>query len=297
VDLLQHLATFVRIADAGSISQAARGLRLSVAMTSRHLSALEDELGVPLMRRTTRRLTLTDAGTELLVRARSLLAAADETREVLRPGRGAAGVVVVSLPVSFGLGRIAPLFPDLLARHPRLKLDMRFEDRAVDLLADGIDLAIRAGITPPDSPFVIARRITTVERYVCAAPAFVAKHGRPATVASLASLPCVVQGTGPARWHYETERGAETVVVDGRLRTNNVIALRAAAVAGAGIAQLPRWIVEDDLRKKRLVRLLPDAKLPIIEVFGLYHRDSRGSAAIRAVVDHFAEHLPARMRS
>src|SRR5262245_9850656 len=110
VDLLQHMATFVRIVDSGSISKAARSMRLSVAMTSRHLRALEEQLGVELVRRTTRHLALTEAGSEYLARARSLLAAVQEASEAVRPGVGPSGLLVVSLPVSFGLAQVAPLF-------------------------------------------------------------------------------------------------------------------------------------------------------------------------------------------
>jgi len=288
--------TFVHIADAGSISKAARRLRLSVAMASRHLRALEDDLGVALIRRTTRALALTEAGTEFLVRSRALLTGAIEARDVVRPGRGVAGVVAISLPVSFGLAQVGPLFPALLDAHPRLKLDLRFEDRMIDLLGDGVDLAIRAGVHPPDSPYVIAKKLATGERAVCASPAFLAKHGRLTTVDALARVPCLVQGTGPTRWSFETPTGPAVVEVDGRVRTTNVIALREAALAGIGVARLPTWIIDEDLRKKRLVRVLDHVTMPIVEVYGMFHVGSKGSAAIRAVLDYLHAELPRRTK-
>jgi DNA-binding transcriptional LysR family regulator len=295
MDLLYHLTTFVRIADAGSISEAARSLGLSVAMASRHLRALEKDLGVVLVRRTTRQLALSQEGTELLHRARSLLAAAEEAREVVRPGRGVAGQLVLSLPVTLGISQVSPLFPALLERHPRLKLDLRFEDRVVDLLGDGVDLAIRAGIAPPNSPFQVARRLATLRRLLCASPAFLRKHGAVLSMEALMRLPCLPQGSPPSRWHFETPEGPASVEVDGRMRSNNVLALRDAAIAGTGIARLPEWLVHEDLEKKRLVRLLPEVKLQEVEVYALFHRDSRGSTAIRAVIDHLAKELPKRM--
>ena len=288
--------TFVRIADAGSISKAAASLRLSVAMASRHLRALEDDLGVELIRRTTRALALTEAGTEFLVRSRALLAGVSEARDAVRPGRGVIGMVSISLPVSFGLAQIGPLFPALLAVHPRLKLDLRFEDRLVDLLGDGVDLAIRAGMLPPDSPFVIARKLATVDRVLCASPAFLAKHGRIATVPALARVPCLVQGPAPTRWSFDLPDGPASVEVDGRVRTSNVIALREAVLAGLGVARLPNWIVDDDLRKKRLVRVLATATMPVIEIYGMFHAGSKGSAAIRAVLDFLHDELPRRTK-
>lgn len=294
MDLLQRLDTFVRIADQGSISRAARSLGLSVAMASRHLRALEREFGVELMRRNTRHLALTEPGQELLLRARSVLSNISEARDILRPGRGAAGLLIVSLPVSFGLSQVGPLFPQLLERHPRLRLDLRFEDRLVDLLAEGIDLAIRAGVRPPDSPFLAARRIATLRRVVCATPSLLARHRRIHGVDDLARIPCVLQGAPPTQWSFETPTGLQEVKVDGRFRSNNVFAMREAALAGLGIARLPEWIMADDLKTKRLVQVLPDFTVPIVEIFGVYHASARGSAAIHAVLDFLQTELPQR---
>ena len=298
MDLPRHMTTFVRIAETGSISQAARALRLSVAMASRHLRALEKELGVELIRRTTRRLTLTEAGTNFLVRARAALAGLHEARESVRPGRGASGLLVVSLPVSLGLARIGPSFPALLDQHPRLKLDLRFEDRFVDLLGDGIDVAIRAGVGPPDSPFIIARKLASVERVLCVAPEFLAKHAKISTVESLSNVPCVLQGPAPTQWSFLSTTGTQTwVPVDGRFRTNNVFALREAALAGAGVARLPSWLVDDDIRRKRLVRVLPSIAMPQIDVFGMFHQGSKGSAAIQVLLGFLQNELPGRMKA
>ena len=296
MDLLQHMATFVRIADAGSISKASRSLRLSVAMTSRHLRALEDELGVELIRRTTRKLALTEAGTEFLVRSRAVLASAREAQDVVRPGRGAAGRLVMSLPVSFGLSQVGPVFPALLEKHPRLELDLRFEDRIADLLGDGVDVAIRAGIQPPDSTNIVARKVALIDRVVCASPTFLAKH-RVTSIESLARVPCVVQGN-TTQWNFEPTASASvnSVEVQGRLRTNSILALREAILGGAGVGRMPLWVADEDLRKRRLVAILPERTLQPIEVFGIFHRGSRGSAAIQAVLEFLEVELPKRTK-
>ncbi|HEY3665852.1 MAG TPA: LysR family transcriptional regulator, partial [Polyangiaceae bacterium] len=169
------MTTFVRIVDAGNISRAARALGLSVAMASRHLRWLEKELGAPLLRRTTRRVDLTEAGLEFVTRARAILAGIEEAKSVIRPGRGVSGRVVLSVPTTLGLERIAPLLPALLDEHPRLRVEIRFEDRAVDLIEDGIDIAVRAGRAPPDSPFFAARRLASFERVLCASPKLLAE--------------------------------------------------------------------------------------------------------------------------
>lgn len=302
MDLLQHMETFVRIADAGSISRAAKGLRLSVAMTSRHLRALEDDLGVELIRRSTRKLALTDAGVEFLARSRALLAGADEARRAVRPGPGAAGRLVMSLPVSFSLARLGPVFPALLAEHPRLELDLRFEDRFVDLLGDGVDLAIRAGAVPPDSPNVVARKLAIIDRVLCATPSFLARH-RVASVDALARVPCVVQG-GSTKWIFDPAPGKASepsppprvIDVRGRFQTNSITALREAILGSVGVGRLPLWIADEDLQKRRLVQVLPELTLRSLDVFGMFLTSSRGSAAIHAVLDFLARELPRRTK-
>lgn len=287
------MITFVRIAEAGSISRAARSLGLSVAMTSRRLARLEAELGAALMRRTTRRITLTDAGQEFLVRARAVLAGVEDARASVRPGRGAVGRVVVSAPVSFGLARVAPMIPELLDKHPHLRVDLRLEDRAVDLLADGVDVAIRAGVHPPDTASLVARRLGTYPRVVCASPAFVRKHRKLDSVAALRGAPCIVHSAGAAEWVFDTAQGVESVAVDGRFHTNSLLVVRGAALAGAGVAWLPLWLAADDLRDRRLVRVVPGAELRPIEVFALFHQQARGAATIRVVLDELAGALSA----
>lgn len=293
--VLQQLTTFVRIVDAGNISRAARSLSLSVAMASRHLRWLEAELGAPLMRRTTRRLDVTDAGQELLTRARAILAAVEDARATIRPGRGVAGRVVLSVPTSMGLGRIGPLLPALLESHPRLCVELRCEDRPVDLIEDGVDIAIRAGRPPPDSPFVVSRQLARFERVVCASPRLLAKCGRIESVAKLSELPCVVHGARPTAWEFQTPQGMVSIVVDGRFRTNNLLLVRDAVVAGVGIGWLPSWLADADLRARRLKPVLSGAKLVPVDVYGLFHTHARGAMAVRTVLDYFASRLGASL--
>jgi len=296
VGIARQLEVFVCIADVGSISRAARTLGLSVSMASRHLRALEQDLGVPLVRRTTRRLDLTEAGAELLPRARRILAGLDEARHAVRPGRSAAGLVIMSVPVSFGLAKVAPLLPKLLAKHPQLSLDVRFEDRVVDLLADGIDLALRVGISPPDSPFLVSRRLASYERILCASPSFLRRHGPITRAEALASTPCLVLGGAPSRWQLDTPSGPCSVVVEGRLRSSSILALRDAALAGLGVVQLPRWLVVEELAARRLVPVLEGAVLPPVSVLGLVHADARRASSLRVVQDFLAAELPRALR-
>lgn len=292
MDLVAHLSTFVCIADSGSISSAARRLGLSVPMASRHLRALEEELGAALVRRTTRRMDLTAAGAELLPQARRVLAEVEEARRVVRPGTQAGGLLTISAPVSFGLARLSPLVPKLLTKHPQLSLDLRFDDRAVDLLGDGIDLAVRVGLAPPDSPFVVSRKLASYVRVLCASPGFLRRHGPIAEVEALASTPCAVLGAGSTRWQFTTPEGSRSVQVTGRVQSNNILALRDAALAGLGVAQMPRWLVSEELRAGSLVQVLPEAALPAVHVLGLIHRDARRASSLRVVLDFLATELP-----
>jgi DNA-binding transcriptional LysR family regulator len=297
MDFLTRIQTFVRIADAGSISAAARDLSISVPMASRHLRSLEDELGVELVRRSTRELRITPAGAEFLERSRQLLQDVDEARESVRPGGSVRGSLTVSVPVSLGVGYVSHLIPPLLAQHPELRLTLRFDDHMVELLADNIDVAIRAGVSPPNSTEVVARQMLSFERVLCASPEFVGRHPDLVSPDQLEALPCLVQGSSAARWRLQSPNGVAEVLVDGPLRSVNVLALRDAALAGLGVARLPIRFVAEDLREGRLVRVLDRVQPTPGVLWGLYHRRARGSASIRVLLDHLTAGLSSQLAS
>jgi DNA-binding transcriptional LysR family regulator len=283
--VLRQLTTFVRIAEMGSISRAARALRISVPVASRHVKWLEDDLRAPLLRRTTRRLELTEAGIELLTRARLILASVDEARQSVRSDGSVVGQVVVAAQPAFGLTHVAPRIASLLDAHPSLRIDLRFLERPVDLIADGVDVAIRGGpLPPPDSTSVIARRVARYTLMFCASPAYLARHGKPGSLADLARMPCVILEAVPKVWTVTTSRGTESVIPAGRVRANDLFAVRQLVLDGAGLAWMPSWFVEDDLRRRRLARVLPDVQLPTIDVFAYYLHQSRSASALRVVV-------------
>jgi DNA-binding transcriptional LysR family regulator len=282
--MFDQMTTFVRIADVGNITRAARSLGLSLPMASRHLRWLEQELGAALVHRTTRQLHLTDAGHEFATRARALLLGLDDAKQALRPGPILAGRVVVTASNALGTYQLSSIMPSLSARHPRLRVELRLEDQAVDLVKEGVDLAIRAS-APPDRASLVARELATYNRVVCAAPSFLARHGAIDSLAALATAPCVLHGCGPAIWHFETAEGRKSITVDGPLCTNNVVIIRDAILAGVGAAWLPDYVIGEELRDGRLVRLLPDAKLPPIRVFGILPKQARQTPAVRAVLD------------
>lgn len=282
--MFDQMKTFVRIAEMGSITRAARSLRLSLPMASRHLRWLEEELGTPLVLRTTRQLHLTEAGQEFATRARTLLLGLDDAKQALRPGPTLTGRVVVAAPNALGTYQLSSIMPSLATKHPQLRVELRLDDRAVDLVKEGVDLAIRAA-APPDHASLVARELATYGRVVCAAPSFLARHGPIDSIAALAGAPCVLHGCGPAAWSFETPEGAKSITVDGPLCTNNVVIIRDAVLAGVGAAWLPDYVIGDELRDGRLVRLLPEAKLPPIRVFAIMPKQARSNATVRAVLE------------
>jgi DNA-binding transcriptional LysR family regulator len=282
--MFEQMTTFVRIAEMGSITRAARSLGLSLPMASRHLRWLEQELGTALVRRTTRQLHLTEAGQVFATRARTLLLGLEEAKRALRPGPSLTGRVVVTAPNALGTYQLSSVMPSLATKHPNLRVELRLEDQAVDLVKEGVDLAIRAA-PPPDRASLVARELATYNRVVCAAPSFLARHGAIDSLAALAAAPCVLHGCGPAVWTFETPEGPRSIRVDGPLCTNNVVVIREAVLAGVGAAWLPDYVIGDELRDGRLLRLLPEARLPPIRVFGIMPKQARQSASVRAVLD------------
>jgi DNA-binding transcriptional LysR family regulator len=282
--MFEQMTTFVRIAEMGSITRAARSLGLSLPMASRHLRWLEKELGIALVHRTTRQLHLTNAGQEFATRARALLVGLDDAKLALRPGPTLSGRVVVTAPNALGTYQLSSIMPSIAARHPRIRVELRLDDRAVDLVKEGVDLAIRAA-APPDHASLVAREIATYNRVVCAAPSFLARNGGIDSLAALAAAPWVLHGCGPAVWNFETPEGPKSINVDGPLCTNNVVIIRDAILAGVGVGWLPDYVVGEELRDRRLVRLLPEAKLPPIRVFGIMPKQAGQTAAVRAVLD------------
>jgi DNA-binding transcriptional LysR family regulator len=285
MDLLEQMQSFVRIVEAGSLSAAARAQKLSLPAVSRQLSALERELGGALLLRTTRRLQVTDAGRAFYEHARGVLAGVERARAVLADSRGVRGTLTVSAAITLGMSQVVPRLPALVAQHPQLQVELRLEDRVVDLVGEGVDVAIRGGLALPDSVDLVAQRLRRFHRVLVAAPAYVERHGRPKTPAQLAGHSCLRQlgrGSECSRWLLERNGEEQTVQVSGALTASAPLALRELALAGAGIALLGTPFVAEDLRRRRLFRLLDAWQSPEISSWALYRTELRGSAKLRA---------------
>jgi DNA-binding transcriptional LysR family regulator len=302
MDLLAQMRTFVRVVEGRSLSAAARSQRLSLAAVSRQLSALEAELGTTLIVRSTRKLHVTDAGRQWYAHSVRVLRELDDARAAVRGGSSVQGTVVVSVSLTFGAVLVLPRLRKLAEKYPRLAVDLRLEDQLVDLVGEGVDIAIRAGSPPPDSTAYLAQPLFAMRRQLVASPAWLKKHGMPTEPEQLAQRHCLVQLTTAGtvvRWTLRREgKGGEpeerTIDVRGQLRTNAPLALRDLSIDGLGVAYLPEWLVAEELDKGRLRRVLPEWSSAPITAWAIYRAELRGVPRIRAFLAALPSEPPAK---
>jgi DNA-binding transcriptional LysR family regulator len=296
LDDLVEMRTFVGVAEGRSFSAAARGLGATTSAISKRIAALEAKLGAQLFHRTTRTLALTEAGRVLHERVRRVLAEIDEAeRDVVGLADGLRGVLRVSAPVTFGQLHVAPLVADFLLANPEVRVELSLDDRYVDVVAEGFDLAIRAGRMVDST--LIAKKLASDRRVVCAAPAYLERAGVPRTPADLARHNCMRHAyhDASATWTFDGPRGRESVVVHGSLRLNHGGAIRAAALRGLGVALLPGFTVDGDVASGALAAVLEDYKLPATAIYAVQPADAHATRKVRALIDFLGAQLPARL--
>lgn len=288
---LNELAVFVRVVQAESFSAAARALGLTPSAVSKQISRLENRLGARLLNRTTRRLGMTEVGSAFFERAQRILSDLHEAEQAVTDMQGTArGLLRIDVPVGFGRMHIAPALPDFFARCPEVSLDMRMNDRFVDLLEEGVDMAVRIGDLQDSS--LIAKRLAQNRRLVVGSPEYLERHGAPREPADLTQHNCVVYTYRQSRhdWRFTGPDGTEQQVrVSGNLETNNGEALHAAVLQGLGIALLPLWMVGRDLGAGRLVEVLSDFHAPDSAIYAIYPHARHLSPKVRCFVDFLAE--------
>lgn len=297
MDRIGDIALFLRVLDLGSISAAARQLDLSVAVASQRLKRLEQALGVRLLHRTTRRLQATAEGHALAARGRMLVEELEALGQSLRQaGSEVSGTLRVTMSASFGRQHVSPLLPDFMALYPGVRLHIHLSDQLVDLVQEGFDLAIRIGAL--DDSGLVARRIASNQRVLCASPAFLQRHGTPRTPADLARFDCLLLFGRHGRqvnWQLQGRDGAwHEVAVSGPLESNLGELLRDAAVAGQGIATHSLWHIADDLAAGRLVRVLPEYQLRDTGIHAVMPERRYIPPRVRVFVDFLAARLADR---
>ncbi len=290
-DRLQELIVFVRAAESGSFSQAARSLNLSQPSVSRIVSELEGRLGVKLLLRTARRVTPTETGIGLLDRARQRLADLEAAEEAARGIDSLNGTIRIALPVTFGTREVIPRLSAFLEAHPRLRLDLVMSDDRQDLVAEGIDVAIRLGSLAASG--FGARRLASSRRFLIAAPAYLAARGEPRSPADLAGHACIVGPGVAARpsWAFSGERGAVTIEPDARIACTSGEGVMAFIRAGMGVGVASEWMCRPDLDAGSVVPTMTDYGLAPIEVHAVFPGGPRPSTKVRALVDHLAREL------
>lgn len=285
MDQFKEIEAFVTVAQLGSFVQAAERLGLSKAMVSRHVSELEARLGVRLMQRTTRRLALSDAGADYLQRCVQILAELqDANAAVSATAVQAQGRLKIAAPLTFGIRQLAPLWGEFLRVHPQVELEVNLNDRVVDLIEEGYDLAVRVGQLPSSS--LIARRIASTRLLLCASPRYLQQAAPIQDLDDLARHDVIAYSylaTGE-QWHFTGPDGARSIEVRPRLRSNNGDTCRAAALADQGIVLQPGFLVGEDLRAGRLVEILPQYAGAELDISVVYPSRHHLSHKVRAMV-------------
>ena len=291
LDRITSMQGFVRVATLGGFSAAARSLGLSQTMVTKHVVALEERLGVKLFRRTTRTVTLTEAGRRYLESCERILAEIEEAEQAavadhLEPR----GLLRLAVPVVFGNREIAPLLADFSRLNPAVSIDLSLNDRVIDLVEEGWDMAVRIGVLKDST--LIVRRIAPCRVVQCASPDYLARRGTPRLARDLADHDCLGYTLpGPAaaeRWNLGVN-GEISVPITPKLKANNGEALRAAAVAGLGIISQPTFIVGDDIRAGRLTIIrLEHPPMRLLGVHAVLPPGRNAPAKVRAFTEFLA---------
>ena len=291
MDKLSALRAFTEVAETGGFSRAARKLELATSSVTRSVDGLEESLGTVLLNRTTRQVTLSDAGTSYYVRAKKIL---DDVAEadalVTDRGTEPTGPLRVSVPVEFGRQCISPHLGAFLAKYPKLELDLTLSDAISDLVSERFDLAIRLGTAAPNAALV-SRPLGSFNRFVVASHGYLTAFGTPREPCELTAHQCLrfSYGSDQQVWTFCCGKSQIRVAVTGRLKTNNSEVLREAALNGSGIALLPSWLVLPSIQSGQLTKLFEDYEVNPNDsqslVTALYLPNHRGSKRVNAFID------------
>lgn len=278
---------FVKVNERGTLKAVAVELGVSVSALSRQLTRLEREVGAPLLLRSSSGVSPTDAGARFLPLAQALMEAGHRAKAVLSAERPVEGEVVVSTSGTWGLERMAPRLLALRERAPGLRLELRLEDDTTDLIAEGVDLAVRVGIPPPDSVNYHAVRLETLPLALVASPKLLERSEVPRHPRDVAALPMLLTGRDLRARTLRLTRGEEDeiVVTEGPMICRNVLLRRRGALDGVGAASLPRFAVSDAIDDGRLIEFLGEWKIPDAIVWAIYRVEMRSDPRVRTMLD------------
>lgn len=292
MDRLQAIQVFVTVVDLGSQSAAAEHLDLSRPVVSRYLAELEDWVGARLMHRTTRKLSLTAAGSEMLPRCRQMLELSGDMQAAIgKPEDAPRGMLRISASTSFGQAQLAAAIAEFVMRYPGVSVDLQMLDRTVNLVDERIDLAIR--MSSDLDPNLIARRLTVCRSVICASPAYLRKHPAPQRVEDLSRHNCLTHSyVGKSLWHFEQDGEQVSVPVQGNISANEASTLLRATMAGAGVAMLPSYQAGPHIKNGGLTRLLPHAEPRQMNMYAVYASRKHMPSALRSLLDFLVLKFP-----
>lgn len=291
MDQLAAMRAFRRVVETGSFTAAAAELNQSHTIVSRQVRQLELQLGAQLLNRTTRRFALTEAGQEYYERSRQIIDQIDDAARAVSAHQALpSGMLRINAPMAFGTLELTQWLPQFILANPQLKVDLVCNDRLVDVIEEGFDVALRLTRSLPDSTLV-AKRLTRCEILLAAAPAYLQRHGVPQQPGDLTQHNCLTYTLAQKAnefQFYGADGSEHTVNVCGNLQANTSIALRSAALAGLGIAATSSFIVHEDLRRGDLLKILPDYTMKPRDLYAIYPQNRHLSPKVRAFVDFAA---------
>jgi DNA-binding transcriptional LysR family regulator len=290
MDKFLEMKTFAAVVDGGSFVQAADALEMSKPAVSRHVAELEQRLGVRLLQRTTRKLSLTEEGRLFYGRCKTVLADVEVAEEeITAKSIAIKGLIKINVPVSFGLLELASRWPEFMTKYPDVELDITLSDRIVDLVEEGYDLAVRIARLPNSS--LISRKLASTRMLLCASPGYIKKHGKPKHPSELAEHPVLAYSllaTGD-QWNFEGPEGTVSVTVKPVMRTNSGDTCVAAARKGKGVVLQPSFMVNADLQSGALVELMPSYRSIEFGIFAVYPTRQYVSPKVRVLIDFLAK--------
>lgn len=290
MDRTLEMTVFAAVVEAGSFVGAIDNLKMSKAAVSRHVNALEQRLGVRLLQRTTRRLSVTEAGRLFYQRAKEVLAAIEEAEsEVSLRTREPSGRIRINVPLTFGILHLAPLWSRFLEGNPKVDLDISLNDRIVDLINEGYDMAIRIGILP--SSGLVVRKLASTRSVLCASPGYLHTHGKPEHPRDLTNHSVIAYSNwSPAdEWRFEGPEGKISVRIKPRVFSNNGDTSRAIALRHIGLIFEPSFIVEEDLRRGDLVEVMPEYRSAEMGIYAVFPTRKQMPLKVRRLVDFLVE--------